>query len=168
MVARAVSRCPSTAPAITLYAQVCIDTSARRPSKSPCWAVYRWSQGPATGRQAWLRARRLSLLLVATGDRGLLCVELTAPSQRIETLASLLDPPPSPKCRGSATGRRTRAEWGFTAVSVALNTSLRGGKSSVCITHLLMSQHSWCHTLPCQSHTQLYCITNFRIKGLIY
>lgn len=131
MVARAVSRCPSTAPAITLYAlcmQVSIDTSARRPSKSPCWAVYRWSQGPATGRQAWLRARRLSLPLVATGDRGLLCVELTAPSQRIETLASLPNPPPSPKCRGRVTGRRTRAEWGFTAVSVALNTSLRGGK----------------------------------------
>ena len=81
----------ATAAAITAYTWVSVDTSAWRQSKSPRWAVYRWSQGPATGRQAWPHARRPSLPLVATGDRGLLCVELTAPSQRIGTLASLPD-----------------------------------------------------------------------------
>lgn len=37
-------------------------------------------------------------------------------------------------------------------------------KSSVCITHLLMSQRSWCHALPCQPHTQLYCSTRMFYK----
>lgn len=50
------------------------------------------SRGPATGRRAWLLARRLRLLLVAAGDGGLLCVELTPPLQCIETLASSPEP----------------------------------------------------------------------------
>lgn len=60
-------------------ARAAVDSfSVNRPHR----AVYRWSRGPLLlARQAWLLVcRARALLLVATGDRGLLCVGLTAPT----------------------------------------------------------------------------------------
>lgn len=59
---------------------------------------------------------------VATGDGGLLCVELTAPSQDTETLASL--PPRSQIERKRERQGKRQVERGFAAVSVAPNVSL--------------------------------------------
>lgn len=149
------------AAAVTRLARVFVATHARRVNHPA--ELSRRSRGPATGRQAWLAARS-SLPLVATGDRGLLCVELTASSLRIETLASLLTPPPAPTTSSftAETGQQTEVE--------ALNSERRRVKKKLSVHHssphesTLMMSHA---TLPA-AHTQLYCITNFCIKDLIY
>lgn len=141
--------------------RVSVDTSAWRQSKSPCRAVYRWSQGPATGFHAWLRARRPRT--PAGGNRwqrSAVCRADSPLTTHRNTCFITRAPSPPPltlSCgaRDRETDRRSERLYYF---SVALNISLRGGKklsvhhSSAHESTLMMSHAA----LPASHTTILY------------